>query len=296
MQSPIGISVLVLSYQHSTFIEKCIKGIQMQDFEGPLEIVVADDASNDGTSEKIRTLAAADKRIKALLNEQNIGVARNFAHALAHCTQQLIAFCEGDDYWTDPQKLSLQYKALTSHPDLGMSYTNYAKVDTTGRVIQEAMLKKQPVPFTLHDLLHGHGPSTNTILMRRNAFPAKLPPAFFTVPNPDVFYMAFALCQGPGQYLPRICSAYRQHEGGIWSSLDAKKQKLIRLSTRLEVLKYLNISDLKEERKLLHRELIALLQKIGVEGHPEYIRFSHWLSSHQRWQVKAKKMWIACRR
>lgn len=296
MQSPIGISVLVLSYQHSAFIEKCVKGIQMQDFDGPLEIVVADDASTDGTAEKIRALAEDDKRIKALLNGENIGVARNFAHALANCTQALIAFCEGDDFWTDPEKLSLQYKALTAQPQLGMSYTNYAKVDTAGKVIQEAILNKQPKLFTLNDLLQSHGPSTNTILMRRNAFPAKLPPAFFTVPNPDVFYMAFALCQGPGQYLPRVCSAYRQHDGGIWSSLDATRQKLIRLTTRLEVLKYLKINDLKEERWKMHQELISTLQKLGIEDHPEYARFAHWLSRHQRWQVKAKKMWIAWRR
>lgn len=296
MHSPTGISVLVLTYQHSAFIEKCIKGIQMQDFEGPLEIVVADDASNDGTTEKIRALAAGDKRIKALLNEKNIGVAHNFAHALANCTQQLIAFCEGDDFWTDSKKLSLQYEALTSQPDIGMSYTNYAKVDAAGKVIQQAVLKEQPALFTLHDLLHGHGPSTNTILMRRSAFPAKLPPAFFTVANPDVFYMAFALCQGPGQYLAQVCSAYRKHEGGIWSSLKAIQQKLIRLSTQLKVLDYLNINELKEERRLLQMELVAMLLKIGVEGHPEYDRFSYLLSRRQRWQVKAKKMWIALRR
>jgi glycosyltransferase involved in cell wall biosynthesis len=46
------VSVLILTYNQEHFVDDAIRTVVMQDYE-PLEIVVSDDGSTDGTAERI---------------------------------------------------------------------------------------------------------------------------------------------------------------------------------------------------------------------------------------------------
>lgn len=280
-----GISVLVLTYNHENFIEQCLRGIADQDYPGPMEVVVFDDASTDETARRIRKFAekAPDIPITLHVNELNLGAARNFEKALAACSMPYLAFCEGDDFWILPEKLSRQAGILDSEPDTTtMVYTNYAKTDESGAIIANSTLNEQPEYFTFKDLMLDHGPSTNAVMMRRDALRNPFPEAFRTVPNPDIFIFSAALLNGRAKYLDFSASAYRLHNGGIWSSRSATEQKLIRLSSRLTVIKSLpkrERTKFKEIEMQLSHEFAKSMRKLAETGDLLFNDYAEHLST-----------------
>jgi hypothetical protein len=169
-------------------------------------------------------------------------------------------------------------------------------VNGHGEVHSHSSLGEQVAQFGLEDLLFSNGPSTNTVMVRREALPSTFPTAFYTVPNPDVFLFAWALIHGKCAYIDKVCSAYRLHEDGVWSSRSALEQKLIRLSTRLQVLKSLKapVTNLFQER--LQAELLLYLGNNGIDNPLLFSKFSPFLSPTQRFNLRWKHAWIRLRK
>lgn len=125
------VSINCITYNHCKYIRDAIEGFLMQRTNFPVEILIHDDASTDGTAEIIREYEKQYPNIiRPLYEEENQWVKGrrgsmvfNFPRALG----KYIAFCEGDDYWTDPYKLQKQVDFLESHPDYGLVHTNYIR-------------------------------------------------------------------------------------------------------------------------------------------------------------------------
>lgn len=113
------VSVSVITYNHEKYIRQCLDGILMQNVNFPYEILVHDDASPDGTADIIREYEAKYpdiiKPIYQTENQYSQGKDAskfNFDRARG----KYLAFCEGDDYWTEPGKLQKQVDFLERHP------------------------------------------------------------------------------------------------------------------------------------------------------------------------------------
>lgn len=125
MKEEIQISVLVLSYNHAQYIKQALDGILMQNIDVPYEIIVHDDVSTDGTQEILREYKKRyPDRIRLYLRKKK---ARSVTYASCQMLQltlgKYVAFCEGDDYWTDADKLKKQYEFLETHSDyVGVSH------------------------------------------------------------------------------------------------------------------------------------------------------------------------------
>lgn len=114
------VSVSVITYNHEKYVRQCLNGILMQEVNFPYEILVHDDASPDGTAEIIREYEAKYpeiiKPIYQTVNQYSQGKAiGKFNRDRAR--GKYLAFCEGDDYWTDPGKLQKQVDFLEAHPE-----------------------------------------------------------------------------------------------------------------------------------------------------------------------------------
>jgi hypothetical protein len=55
-----------------------------------------------------------------------------------------LAFCEGDDYWTDEHKLQKQADALDANPQATLVYTNFRTIDGEGNPIIRPFIKDFP--------------------------------------------------------------------------------------------------------------------------------------------------------
>lgn len=94
----------------------------MQQTTFPFEAIVHDDASTDGSAAIIREYVERyPDIIKPIYETENQyskhdGSIRRAMDKVMHPNSKYIAICEGDDYWTDPNKLQLQVDFLQSHP------------------------------------------------------------------------------------------------------------------------------------------------------------------------------------
>jgi glycosyltransferase involved in cell wall biosynthesis len=129
------VSIFITAYQHVRYIAECLESILMQKISFPLEIVIGEDGSIDGTQDicmkyalllpdKIR-LFLRDRKQTAIYDEKGrfVKSINGILTSLA-CRGQYIAICEGDDYWTDPHKLQKEFDFLESNQGYGLVHTN----------------------------------------------------------------------------------------------------------------------------------------------------------------------------
>lgn len=126
------VSVVTITYGHENYITQTIDGVLMQDYLGEIELIIANDHSPDSTDKVIKEYLAVQNiptnfNIKYTRHEKNKGMMPNFMWALEQASGKYIALCEGDDYWTNPQKLQKQVGFLEGNTKYSMVFSN-AKV------------------------------------------------------------------------------------------------------------------------------------------------------------------------
>jgi glycosyltransferase involved in cell wall biosynthesis len=170
LKNPI-VSVVIVTFNHVKYISECIEGVLMQKVEFPLEIIIGEDESNDGTREicieyakkypdKIRLLLnSRDNNIK--LNGQPTAIF-NVLYSYSKVRGKYIAVCEGDDYWTDRYKLQKQVDFLETNPDYGLVFTDADHYqEREGKLIcayDKTFKRRIPIGDVLSVLLQGISP------------------------------------------------------------------------------------------------------------------------------------------
>lgn len=118
------VSICMVTYNQEKYIAQAIDSILMQKVNFDYEIVIGEDFSTDRTREIVLDYKAKyPNQIKLLLQDNNIGLVKNFIATLIACTGKYIAILEGDDYWTDSSKLQKQVDFLEENPDYGLVHT-----------------------------------------------------------------------------------------------------------------------------------------------------------------------------
>jgi len=101
----------------------------MQKTNFPVEILIHDDASTDGTADIIREYEAQYpdiiKPIYQTENQYSKGIKISQVYQFPRAKGKYIALCEGDDYWIDPYKLQKQVDFLEANPEYGMVHTDF---------------------------------------------------------------------------------------------------------------------------------------------------------------------------
>ena len=115
------VSIWCMCFNHEEYVAQTLDSFLMQETDFPFEVIVSDDASTDGTADIIRSYAEKYPDIfkPVLLEENQFSKGVNlFAQYFFQRTEgRYVAFCEGDDYWTDPKKLQIQVDFLEANPD-----------------------------------------------------------------------------------------------------------------------------------------------------------------------------------
>jgi glycosyltransferase involved in cell wall biosynthesis len=94
----------------------------------PLDIVVVDDGSTDGSAAVAAAWQARDPRVR-LIRQASAGVAAARNRGAASTDAKLLAFADADDLWA-PTKIEYQLKALQAEgPSVGLVYCSYASID-----------------------------------------------------------------------------------------------------------------------------------------------------------------------
>lgn len=152
-QTPV-VSIICLTYNHAPYIRECLDGFLMQETDFPIEIIIHDDASTDGTTDIVKEYAAKyPDIIKPIIQKENqYSKHHNFGFIMENCFSsakgKYIAYCEGDDFWIDSKKLQKQVDFLNGNQDYGLVHTD----------IYTALWKEN---YKLRVREHGHIPEGN---------------------------------------------------------------------------------------------------------------------------------------
>ena len=125
-----------LTFNHEAYIRDTIEGFIMQKTTFPFVAIIHDDASTDGTASIIEKYASKyPDIIKPIIEKENQyskhdgSLRRIINQACENTGAKYVAMCEGDDYWTDSDKLQMQVDFLESHPDYSMCFHRVDIID-----------------------------------------------------------------------------------------------------------------------------------------------------------------------
>lgn len=256
MGNDIIASVCCITYNHVEYVKEALDGFLMQKANFPIEIIIHDDCSTDGTADIVREYKEKyPELITAILQTENQKSKgkKIFPITFERARGKYIALCEGDDYWTDPHKLQKQVDFLEDHPDHSICFTR-AKVffeDDGYPPFEVPKLDNQIHTLTLEDLLRSNLIVNCTVMFRRGLI-KNFPSWYFTVLFGDWSLHILNAQHGKVGYFPEVMAAYRVHAGGIWSMRKLKDKLLEEVKFYKVVDKHLNF-----EYHHLIREMLA---------------------------------------
>ncbi|WP_207513476.1 glycosyltransferase family 2 protein [Longitalea luteola] len=114
------VSVILTTYNRAHLVMESIYSVLHQTYDD-LELIIADDGSEDNTEEQVRAIPDPRIRYYKLLHTGRTAILKNFA--IRQSKGSLIAFIDSDDCWTE-NKLEKQVQLLATHPQLGFSITD----------------------------------------------------------------------------------------------------------------------------------------------------------------------------
>ncbi len=232
------VSVCVVTYQHKDFIRQCLDSILSQRVNFSYEIIIGEDGSTDGTREicqqyaehypdKVRLFLRSRSEV-IYINGRPSG-RFNFIESYKATRGTYIALCEGDDYWTNNDKLQKQVTFLETNPDFTLTHTNVDHVDKVGNVTLPAPLHYKEV--MTHDEVAGQiTVQTLTMVFRRSAL-ASFPPEYYKIFNADVFIVALLSEKGKVKFFTEVMGAYRKHGGGTFTGIDFMQKQSNKLDS-----------------------------------------------------------------
>ena len=230
------VSILMLAYNHSAYIAQAIEGVLAQQTDYPIELLIGEDCSNDDTRAiALRYQAAHPELIRIISARHNVGMHRNGQRLIEASRGNFIAFCEGDDYWTDPQKLQLQVDYLRTHADAGAVHSDFDHVlSRAGRWQALTHFQKRtrgeiPEGDIFSALLSGNFIQTCTLCIRaelaRGYLASGLPINSYAVGDwPLCLYISAQYKVG---YLDRSMAGYRKVPGSAMNAGDRKRLDMV---------------------------------------------------------------------
>lgn len=237
--SPL-VSVRCITYNHEPYIAQALDGFLNQETTFPFEIIVHDDASTDKTADIIREYEAKyPKIIKPIYEIENQfskydgSLGRIMKNA---CKGKYFAYCEGDDYWTDPNKLQMQIDWLESHPDYAMCFHR-------SKIIKELEipcgLKCDSIEnrdYSATELFQEWIVPTASICIRKEtlSYPIKNPE---NILNGDIILIEKAAHTGKVRGFKNIMAAYRVQSNSVTNDPKQRRARLKKLPKHYKVIK-----------------------------------------------------------
>jgi glycosyltransferase involved in cell wall biosynthesis len=218
LESP-KVTVICTTYNHEKFIRDTLTGFCIQKSNFDIEFLIGDDSSSDKTSEIIREFHEKDPRIIPVIRENNLGPGANFVDLAAQARGIYVAICEGDDYWTDPQKLQKQVDFLDNNPEFSIVFHPVTVIHEDENIEDFVFPENLNGPIHLDQLVQGNFIQTNSVLYRWR-FPGGMPKTYNENVVPADWFLHLLHAEwGRIFCLPDIMGVYRKHAAGMWSQI-----------------------------------------------------------------------------
>lgn len=230
MENEIVVSVICLTYNHAPYIRQCLDGFVMQKTNFAFEVIVHDDASTDDTQSIIQEYADVyPKLFRPILQKENqyskhMQIGKSYIFPC--CRGKYIAYCEGDDYWTDPYKLQKQVDILESCPQYIFCCHRYQIYDTHNNTFsldyaQHLFQSNENVIVTPQVQSTTWVTKLLSMVIRTTEYLKAQERAFCLYGDTRDSYVFYELLKlGNGLALNQFMGVYRQQASGVWSQLN----------------------------------------------------------------------------
>lgn len=220
-QEPL-LSVLTLANNHAGMIAQNIESVLNQKTNFPVQHIIVDNASTDGTAEIIAGYAAQHSSIVPLLLKKTASKGENIRVLFKQCRSTYAALCDGDDYFTNPDKLQIQVNFLERNKDCALCFHPVHVVYEDGSPSKlyppdNLLPGGVRLKYSLHDLLVANFIQTNSVVYRwrfRNNLPDWFDPSL--LPGDWYWHLLHAEMGSIG-YLNKPMSAYRRHKASLYA-------------------------------------------------------------------------------
>lgn len=131
---PMKIDIILITYNQEQYIAQAVESILMQRVNDDVQVrvIIADDCSKDKTLEIIKSYEEKSSfPFVYLQTEKNLGIAQNYKRAFEATEAEYVAVLEGDDWWTDVNRLQKHIDYLSTHIDCVMTKNNYIQYSQT---------------------------------------------------------------------------------------------------------------------------------------------------------------------
>lgn len=238
----ILVSISCVTYNQESYIAQALESFLMQKTEFEFEILVHDDASTDGTANIIKEYELKyHNRIKPIYQSENqyskgVNVNQfNDKRALG----KYIAYCEGDDYWTDPYKLQKQVDYMKTHPECSLCVHAACTVDHLGK---QLTINKRPNQgnknySTKEILLAGGGMFASNSMLHRSDLVQNMPAFYYNAPVGDFPLQIYLSMHGEVYYIDEFMSTYRMNARNSWTNdVNFNDSRIIEISKKMEIM------------------------------------------------------------
>ena len=245
---PVQVNIICATYNHEKYIKDALDGFLMQKTSFKYTVLLHDDASTDKTTEIVREYAAKYPEIILPYYEQenqyskHNGMINKIQSGRANA--KYIAFCEGDDYWTDPNKLQKQFDAMEENPSIRICAHTASKVDSESKdVLGLVQPSKTNCVFSTEDVILGGGGfvASSSLFMRKDVY--TMPMRFRQFLLLDYTLQMQGSIDAGMLYLADNMSCYRIASKGSWTesirkSSDAFIQHAQKVNKALRILNH----------------------------------------------------------
>lgn len=273
IRTPV-VSVLCISYNHSQYINDCLRGIIKQKTSVAFEIVIYDDRSTDNSRELIDLWEGLYpniiKKIYPSANQYSKGNRALWFLLKNSTASRYLSFCECDDYWLDEVKLQTQYEALEArldiniccHPALTLRSNQLDDLRYGFHGTEKTILPIEKVIFRSGSLM-----PMASIFMRRESlmkFWGQEPKLYKHLLRHTAVQVLGANPAGV-LYLPKYMSIYRSMHSGSWTNINTfneqvKFESLLEFFKRNETLNRVTNYNYDELfKKVLHRRISSFM-------------------------------------
>lgn len=214
----ILVSIICNTYNHEKFVRGALESFVAQKTNFAFEILVHDDASTDGTADIIREYEAKyPDVIKPICQTENqYSQQRQITteFQLPRVRGKYVAFCEGDDFWTDDRKLQKQVDAMEAHPELDICAT-HAQTMTNGELTGWLKASEETCVLTAEQVIAGGGGFVPTASLM---FRSTMIETYYRVMALDYAWQIYGSLRGGMLYLAEPTCVYRVAVSGSWSA------------------------------------------------------------------------------
>jgi len=277
-----SVSVVVPSYNHVRFVEKCLLSIMRQTFP-PAELLVIDDGSSDDSPQIIERTLKQCAFPAELIVRPNRGLSATLNEGLQRSRGEYFAYLGSDDLWL-PQFLSARVKTLAERDDAVLAYGHAYSIDETEKIID---CTTDWAAYVDGDaqwmLLTTLAPLSPTVVYHRSALERYGWNEAAALEDYELYLHLST--DGDFAFDPRILSAWRQHESNASSNPTMMFQEKLAAQQRVGQSMGLSVKELKQYKLLATFRSAQEFMRRGQKSRALELARGSWRSAASKGEV-----------